>query len=138
MEVSDFRYGLETIPDGTTCLKGYINFHINQDEDSARLILPGFNVNPVNHLDVFEICHFLSNHCYWTKRGLRQPEPSDHHIGITVKCFYYKVIHQQVSNNVAHTHLPFCMNQIVTVRNSILFQIFVFSLGNEEHLVFGS
>jgi len=92
MEVSDFRYGLKTILGGTTCLKGYINFYSNQDEDCVRLILLGFIINPVNRLDVIEVCHFLSNHCYWTKWGIRQPEPGDHHIEITVECYYHEVI----------------------------------------------
>ena len=58
MEVSDFKYGLATILGNTTCLKRYISFYTNQDEDSVRLLLPRFNVNSVNHLDVLKFVIF--------------------------------------------------------------------------------
>ena len=69
IEESSFRYDLETILGGTTCFKSYINFYSNQGEDSVRVILPGFSVNPINCLDDIEICHFFSNHCYTGPNG---------------------------------------------------------------------
>ena len=75
MEINHFRYGLQTIVGRTNCLKGYINFFTYQDEDEVRAMLPGFNVNNVNCLDVIELHQFLSNHYYWSKLGVRQSEP---------------------------------------------------------------
>ena len=64
MEINHFRYGLQTIPGGTNCFKGYIIFNNNQDKDEVRAMFPGFNIHAFNRLDVIEICHYLSNHCY--------------------------------------------------------------------------
>ena len=102
MEMHHFKYGLQTNAGGTTCLKGYINFNTNQDEDEVRAMFPGFIINPVNHLDVIEIGHFLSNQCYWTKTTWRQSEPAEHIINITVECHYHDVVQQQVDNGVAY------------------------------------
>ena len=100
MEMNHFMYGLQSIAGRTTCLKGYINFFTSQDEDEVRAMLPGFNINPVNRLDVIEIRHFLSNHCYWTKTGWRQSEHAEHVIKVTVECHYHDVVQQQVDNGV--------------------------------------
>jgi len=61
MKINHFRYGLQIIFCGTTCLKGFINFNSNQDEDKVSAMLPGFNAHAVDHLDVIVICHYLSN-----------------------------------------------------------------------------
>ena len=99
MEINHFRYGLQTIVGGTNCLKGYINFFTNQDEDKVRAMLPGFNINPVNRLEVIELHHYLSNYCYWSKLGVRQSEPGKHIIVVYVECHYHDVVMQQNPND---------------------------------------
>ena len=98
MGVKKFHYGVESTG-SSVIFKGYIVFWDRTEEYSVNNLLPEFYIGPImDYRGAVELRGILMERCFFTKWGLRQYDPNEHHINIHVS-FHYELLHSDIPDN---------------------------------------